>query len=92
MILGFRHRGLERLFEKGDGRRISPKLINKVERVLARLDEATKPEDMNVAGFGLHPLKGNLTGYWAVRVSNNWRIVFRFDGPNVKDVDLIDYH
>ena len=92
MILGFRHRGLERLFEKGDGRRISPKLINKVERVLARLDEATKPEDMNVPGFGLHPLKGNLTGYWAVRVSNNWRIVFRFDGPNVKDVDLIDYH
>ena len=51
MILGFRHRGLERLFEKGDGRRISPKLINKVERVLARLDEATKPEDMNVPGF-----------------------------------------
>ncbi len=80
------------MFEKGDGRRISPKLINKVERVLARLDEATKPEDMNVPGFGLHPLKGNLTGYWAVRVSNNWRIVFRFDGPNVKDVDLIDYH
>ena len=80
------------MFEKGDGRRISPKLINKVERVLARLDEATKPEDMNVPGFGLHPLKGTLTGYWAVRVSNNWRIVFRFDGPNVKDVDLIDYH
>ena len=62
MILGFRHRGLERLFEKGDRRRIAPTLVTKVERVLARLDAAGKPEDMNLPGFGLHPLKGERAG------------------------------
>ena len=92
MILGFRHRGLARLFEKGDRRRVSPVFLPKVERILARLDEATKPEDMNLPGFGLHSLRGDLAGYWAVSVSGNWRIVFRFDGRDIKDVDLVDYH
>ena len=66
--------------EKGDRRRIAPTLVTKVERVLARLDAAGKPEDMNLPGFGLHPLKGERAGYWAVTVSANWRVVFRFDG------------
>ena len=92
MILRFRHRGLKRLFEKGDTRRISPELLPKVERVLARLDEATEPDDMNLPGFRLHPLKGDLTDNWAVSVSANWRIVFRFEGRNVTDVNLLDYH
>ena len=92
MISGFRHRGLERLFEKGDPRRIPPGLIAKVERVLARLDVAANPEDMNLPGWRLHPLKGDRAGYWAVKVSANWRVVFRFDGGDVRDVDLTDYH
>ncbi len=92
MILGFRHRGLERLFEKGDRRRVSPGLVAKVERVLARLDVAARPENMNLPGLGLHRLKGDRAGYWAVKVSANWRVVFRFDGRDVRDVDLVDYH
>lgn len=92
MIHGFRHRGLERLFERGDRRRIPPDLVVKVERVLARLDVAAKPEDMNLPGLALHPLKGDRAGYWAVKVSANWRVVFRFDGRDVRDVDLTDYH
>ncbi|MYF07056.1 MAG: peptidase [Rhodospirillaceae bacterium] len=92
MILGFRHKGLERLFEKGDRRRVSPRIIARVERVLARLDVAADPGDMNLPGFGLHPAKGDLAGYWTVSVSGNWRVVFRFDGRDVTDVDLVDYH
>lgn len=92
MILGFRHKGLERLFAKGDRRQISPGLIAKVERVLARLDEANEPNDMDLLGFALHPLKGNRAGDWSVRISGNWRITFCFSGQDVKDVDLIDYH
>lgn len=80
------------MFEKGDRRRISPSLIAKVERVLARLDVAAKPEHMNLPGLGLHPLRGDRAGHWAVKVSGNWRVVFRFDGHDVKDVDLTDYH
>ena len=80
------------MFEKGDRRRISPSLIAKVERVLARLDVAATPEDMNLPGLGLHPLKGDRADHWAVKVSGNWRVVFRFDGGDVRDVDLTDYH
>ena len=80
------------MFEKGDPRRIPPGLIAKVERVLARLDVAANPEDMNLPGWRLHPLKGDRAGYWAVKVSANWRVVFRFDGGDVRDVDLTDYH
>jgi len=47
---------------------------------------------MDVAGFGLHPLKGDLRGFWAVRVSGNLRIVFRFQDGDAYDVDLVDYH
>ena len=80
------------MFEKGDRRRVSPTLIAKVERVLTRLDVAAKPEDMNLPGWGLHPLKGDRAGHWAVKVSGNWRVVFRFDGRDIRDVDLTDYH
>ena len=92
MILGFRHKGLELLFEKSNRKRVPPNLAAKIERVLARLDDAATHGDMNLPGFSLHPLKGNLAGYWAVKISGNWRIIFRFQGRNAKDVDLIDYH
>ena len=47
---------------------------------------------MDLPGFRLHPLKGDLVGHWAVSVSRNWRIVFRFEGVHVFDVNLVDYH
>jgi toxin HigB-1 len=92
MIVGFRHKGLKLLYEKGDRRRVSAEFADKIERILARLDEATEPGNMNLPGFRLHPLKGDFAGYWSVSVSGNWRIIFRFDGVNARDVDLIDYH
>jgi len=92
VIESFRHKGLKRLYEKGERRGIRPDLVSKVERVLARLDEATEPGHMALPGWRLHPLKGDLTGFWSVSVSGNWRIIFRFDSGNACDVDLIDYH
>jgi proteic killer suppression protein len=92
MIVSFRHKGLKLLYERGDRRRVSAEHVDKVERILARLDEATAPGHMNLPGFRLHPLKGDLAGCWSVSVSGNWRIIFRFDGVNACDVDLVDYH
>ena len=92
MILNFRHRGLANLYERGDRRRIPPEFADKVERILARLDVASQPSDMDLPGYKLHPLRGEMAGLWSVRVSGNWRIVFRFEGPNVRDVDFVDYH
>lgn len=92
MISGFRSRRLQRLYERGDRRRIPPSHVEKVEDILAQLDVATSPQDMNKPGFRLHPLSGDLAGLWAVTVSENWRIIFRVLDGNVTDVDYLDYH
>jgi len=92
VIESFRHKGLKRLYDKGDRRGIRPDLAGKIERILARLDEATEPGQLGLPGWRLHPLKGDRTGHWAVSVSGNWRIVFRFEAGNAVDVDLVDYH
>jgi proteic killer suppression protein len=92
MILRFRHKGLQRLFASGDTRGVNAQHAKRLRRLLAALSTATSPLNMNIAGFQLHPLAGERTGEWAVSVSGNWRLVFRFDGDNVTDVDLVDYH
>ena len=86
------HRGLRQLYEYGNARRLNPLLIPRIQRVLTALDEATEPRHMDIPGLDLHPLKGQRTGQWSVRVSGNWRIVFRFDNSQAVGVDLIDYH
>ena len=80
------------LFENDDPRRVSSVHVDKIKRILARLDEATEIKQMALPGFALHPLKGNLKGFWAVSVSGNWRIIVRFENSNAYDVDLVDYH
>ena len=92
MIVHFRHKGLKRLYERDDRRGLPAAHADRIARILARLDVAAAPQQMDLPGFRLHPLKGDLAGFWAVSVSGNWRIVFRFDGTDVRDVDLVDYH
>ena len=92
MIQSFKHRGLERFFESGDTRRIPQQFAGRLRRILARLHSAEAIHDMNAPGLFLHPLHGNLDGFWAVRVSGNWRLIFQFEEDNVFDVDLVDYH
>lgn len=92
MIRGFRHRGLRRLFEQGESKGIRPDQREKVENILAVLNRARRPEDMNLPGFRLHRLKGDLKDFWSVTVRANWRVIFRFEQGDAYDVDLIDYH
>jgi len=92
MIKTFRHRGLKRLYERGDRSGIRPDLLETVERILSVLDSAATPQALNLPRYRLHPLKGNWKGSWSVTVRANWRIVFRFEGTDVFDVELTDYH
>ncbi len=92
MIISFRHRGLKRLYERGDRSQIGADMLDKVLNILAVLDQANEPEAMNLPTFRLHPLRGDLKGFWAVTVRANWRIIWRFEGSATVDVDLIDYH
>ena len=86
------HRGLRRLYERGEVKQLDPRLVPRIRRVLLLLDEATEPRHMDLPGFRLHPLKGDRTGQWSVSVTGNWRIVFCFADGDVVDVDLVDYH
>jgi len=92
MIGRFRHRGLKRFYEDDDRRSLNAEHVEKIARVLQRLDRASRPGHMDIPGFGLHPLKGELVGFWSVAIRANWRIIFRFEADGVTDVDLIDYH
>jgi proteic killer suppression protein len=92
MIRRFRHRGLKRLYDADDRRGLNAEHVEKIRRVLARLDQAARPEDMDLPGLRLHPLKGDLAGSWSVTIRANWRIVFRFEDGAATDVDYLDYH
>ena len=92
MIRGFRHKGLERWFSRGDSRGINPKQGPRIQRMLDMIDQAVNASELDVPGMHLHALKGERKGSWAMTVSGNYRITFRFDGEDVTDVDLEDYH
>lgn len=92
MIEGFRHRGLKRFYEKDDRSGLRADMVEKIETILTILDAATGPESLDLPGLRLHQLKGDMKGFWSVTVRANWRIVFRFENGNAKDVELMDYH
>jgi toxin HigB-1 len=89
---GFRHRGLKRLYEHNDRSGIGSTMLRRVEEILSILDAAEAISDLDIPGYRLHPLTGPLKGYWSVRVTGNWRLVFRFKDGAAWDVDLVDYH
>lgn len=92
MIRSFKHRGLKRLYERDDRSGIRPDFVDTVQEILTVLDGSATSQELDLPGYRLHPLKGDLKGFWAVTVRANWRIVFRFEGGDAFDVELIDYH
>lgn len=92
MIRSFRHKGLKRLYDDDDPRGLNAGHVEKLRRILAQLDIAKVPSDLDLPGYRLHPLKGDLKGFWAVTVQANWRVVFRFADGEASDVDYVDYH
>lgn len=92
MIQTFGNRVLERFFLTGNAKGIHPNLVKRVRRQLGALDDANRVEDLDLPGVGLHPLSGQRKGEWAITVTRNWRMTFRFEDGNAYDVNLEDYH
>lgn len=92
MIKSFQHKGLEQFYETGSTRGIQASHVPKLRRQLARLEAASMPQDMNIPGWDLHPLKGDLKGHWSVKVNGNWRLTFMFDDGDAVLVNYQDYH
>ncbi len=92
MIENFRHRGLKRLYERGDKSHLRPDIADKAELYLSVLDAAEELAELDITGISFHPLTGNMRGFYSVFVSRNHRIIFRFEDGNAFDIDLVDYH
>ena len=92
MIVSFRNKALKRYWEKSDVKGLRPDWIARISRLLDALDTASRPEDMNVPGFGFHALTGDLADRFALTVSRNWRVTFSWSGDDAAEIDLEDYH
>jgi len=92
MIKSFRHKGLRQLFETGITSGIQANHAKRLRMQLAALDTAHTIEDMEIPGFRLHPLQGDMRGRWSITVNGNWRVTFEFRDGNAFVLDYEDYH
>lgn len=92
MIRNFKSKGLEGLFTKGDSSKVNQPHLKRIRILLSILNQAKELRDLNVPGGGLHPLKGELQGFYSLMITGNWRLIFRFEEGEVFDVDYLDYH
>jgi proteic killer suppression protein len=92
MIRSIRHKGLRRLYESGDPQLIGGDMRERIAEILTLLYAAESIDDLNLPGYRLHALEGKLRDYWSIRVTGNWRVIFRFIDGAAEDVDLVDYH
>jgi len=92
VIRSFKHKGLGRFFETGSRAGIQSQHAERLRLILGRLNAATSPQDMGLPGLRLHLLKGTRKGIWAVWVSGNWRVTFKFEATDAEIVDYEDYH
>jgi len=91
----FRHKGLRQLYEDDIARGVPPAMADKLRKLLFAMEPA---KDLGLIsrfpGWKLHPLKGDLNGFWSLTVTGNWRLIFRYDQETntASDINLIDYH
>ena len=92
MIKSFRHKGPQQFYETGSKAGIAAEHEMKLARQILLLNVAKVPQEMNITGWNLHPLKGDLANHWTVKVSGNWRLTFTFEDKDAILVDYQDYH
>jgi len=92
MIGSFRHKGLRQLFEDDVAKSVNPDHVRKLKQILLALQAAQQIEALNLPTFRLHPLTGDLRGFWSITVRANWRVTFRFEDGEAFEIDLVDYH
>jgi len=92
MIATITHKNLRLYFEDGNGSKLPHEQLTKIARILTALDAISSEDDIKALGSGIHKLSGNMKDFWSIKVSANYRIIFRFEAGDVFDVDYLDYH
>lgn len=94
-IRGFAHKGLERLFTHGDGRRLPPQCVDKVSKMLGFLQAMNDVVELrSLPTWRPHVLSGDRSNVWSLVVTRNWRLTFRVDSVEGElfDLNFEDYH
>ena len=92
MILSYKNKALKLLLNEGISRGLPPELAKKIRYRLEAINSVTNPNQLRISGYKLHELEGDKAGTWAIRISGNWRITFKFKNEDAYDVDFEDYH
>ncbi|MBR0572609.1 MULTISPECIES: type II toxin-antitoxin system RelE/ParE family toxin [Pasteurellaceae] len=92
MIISFKHKGLEKFYKTGSTAGIVVSHKKKLQILLTHLENTKVINDMNIIGFDLHKLSGNLKDHWSVKVNGNWRVTFKLENGHIQVVDYQDYH
>lgn len=91
-ISSFKHSELKKL-ANGKNAKINSEHLKKLKTLLSIFNHLKSVNDLfNSNSFKPHPLDGKLKGHWSIQISGNWRVTFKFEDGNVKDIDYIDYH
>ena len=94
-LVRFRHKGLRQLHNDGNAKGVPSEMADKLRKLLFALETAVTLEQLGrFPGWRLHPLKGDLKGFWSLTVTGNWRLTFEYEERTntAGDIDLIDYH
>ena len=93
MIKSWANSASRRFFEQSKGSRFRGLDVEAAQDLLAALDAATSFKDLSpLRSIGMHKLKGDRKGQWAMTVNGPWRICFRFRQGDAHDVEIVDYH
>ncbi len=93
MIESFSSAETERLFTTGKSRRLPPDILRRAVMRLTQFDAATTVDDLRLPPSNrLEPLLGSRAGQWSIRINEQWRVCFRFERGNARDVEIVDYH
>ena len=93
MIRSFADAETERLFATGRSRRLPPDILKRAIKRLIQLNAATALSDLREPPSNrLEALKGDRKGQHSIRINNQWRLCFRFEGGDAADVEIADYH
>lgn len=92
MIYSIRHKGLLQYYTEGSSAKLPAPYLRKINRILDQLDAVSTVEDIEAMGLGIHKLSGDRSDFWSIKVTPNYRIVFRFEGGDIHDIDFLDYH
>ena len=92
MDINIKHKALRRFAETGSARGLPQGMVRRLRLALDALETAKSIDEIPAIAWRLHQLKGGFSGHWSMRITGNWRLVFRVEDSEVTDVDLIDYH